>query len=668
MNDLTTLSLEFFAPLGLFAQAGGGGSNSAIITFAIYIVLVMVLAGLSHRLLQSKSFMSEYFLGSRSLGVWAFALTFAATSSSGGSFIGFPSLVYTHGWVVALWIGSYMVVPIFTMGLLGKRINQVARKTGAITIPDVLRDRFDSPGFGGLATVLIVFFMTFNLIAQFKGGSNILQTLLADVPLFHAAKVFTSDTLAGVPFFGAADAGYFLCLLVFTAAVVVYTAYGGFRAVVWTDVLQGVVMVAGVLIMLPMAIYLVGGMEKATKEIARMTPPRAVSLLIETDEPLASPLVLAKNSWLVSGGEGENRRVFRLAAEARIKSGETTAQVKTDEAAKQHIPAIEITFAKHIASARPTTFTSGGKVVSVHQQVVPEEQKKKTGYDGDGQAGVYMKGPGIDKSSADGFLPLGLAISFFFMWNFSGAGQPSNMVRLMAFKDSNTLRRAIFTVAIYYTLIYFPLVVIFMCAKVLLPGWETDSDRIMPEMAKALTLAMNMPWLAGLLVAAPFAAVMSTMDSFLLMISSALVRDVYQRNINPDAPEKTIKRLTYVVTVVVGLTAMLAAVSPPQFLQDIIVFTGSGLSTSFLAPVSLALYWPRFNRQGAIAGMLSGFLTHMLLYTVGFFESGELEPLQLFGFHPFMVGALASAVVSVVVALTTSPPPEHLVRKFFYRD
>ncbi|MCA9203371.1 MAG: hypothetical protein KDA59_10020, partial [Planctomycetales bacterium] len=132
----------------LFAQAG---ANSAIVAFAIYMCGVMLLAWASNRLLQSKSFLSEYFLGSRSLGMWAFALTFAATSSSGGSFIGFPALVYTHGWIVALWIGSYMIVPIVSMGLLGKRINQIARKTGAITIPDVLRDRFESPTFGLIA-------------------------------------------------------------------------------------------------------------------------------------------------------------------------------------------------------------------------------------------------------------------------------------------------------------------------------------------------------------------------------------------------------------------------------------------------------------------------------------------------------------------------------------
>ena len=61
------------------------GGNAALITFLCYTLAVFGLAWLSNRLLQSKSFLSEYFLGSRGLGVWAFALTFAATSASGDS-------------------------------------------------------------------------------------------------------------------------------------------------------------------------------------------------------------------------------------------------------------------------------------------------------------------------------------------------------------------------------------------------------------------------------------------------------------------------------------------------------------------------------------------------------------------------------------------------------
>ena len=116
--------------------------------------------------------------------------------------------------------------------------------------------------------------------------------------------------------------------------------------------------------------------------------------------------------------------------------------------------------------------------------------------------GLYVTGPGPSPSSADGFLPLSLAFSFFFMWAISGSGQPSSMVRLMAFKDTITLRRSIFTVAMYYSMIYFPLVIIFCCARILLPGMENESDRIMPAMAIFLTENIGLGWLAGLLVAA----------------------------------------------------------------------------------------------------------------------------------------------------------------------
>ena len=181
----------------------------------------------------------------------------------------------------------------------------------------------------------------------------------------------------------------------------------------------------------------------------------------------------------------------------------------------------------------------------------------------------------------------------------------------MAFKDTVTLRRSIFTVALYYSAIYFPLVIIFCCARILVPGMESEPDRIMPQIAVVLTENIGMGWLAGLLIAAPFAAVMSTVDSFLLMISSALVRDIYQRNINEAATEAKIKKLSYFFTLIVGLGALVGAMYPPEFLQDIIVYTGSGLAAAFLAPVVYALYWPRSNYQGCIAAMLGGFGTHL---------------------------------------------------------
>ena len=202
-----------------------------------------------------------------------------------------------------------------------------------------------------------------------------------------------------------------------------------------------------------------------------------------------------------------------------------------------------------------------------------------------------------------------------------------------------------------------------------MPGMDAESDRIMPAMAVYLTENIGAGWLAGLLVAAPFAAVMSTVDSFLLMISSALVRDIYQRNINPDCSEKSIKYLSYLFTLIVGTAAMIGAINPPQFLQDIIVYTGSGLAACFLAPMIYSLYWPRVNVQGVSAGMLCGFSAHLAMYFAGMFTNGSFfRPYRLMNFDPILVGLFVSFSAVLIVTRLTPPPSEELVKKYFHKN
>ena len=666
---------------GMHSLLAAGTSNAALWTFLIYMVAVFGLAVLSNKLLKGKNFLSEYFLGSRGLGVWAFALTFAATSASGGSFTGFPAKIYTHGWILGLWIGSYIVVPICAMGLLGKRINQVARLSESITVPDILRDRFRSVAFGLIAVSLIVFFMSFNLVAQFKSGSLILKTLVLNVGFFQDTSTTVNGWIQGVAFFEGVDAGYLICLLTFGIAVIIYTTYGGFHAVVWTDVMQGIVMVIGVLIMLPLALILVGkgapegtsALQHVTNQMVQMVPPEKGTATIHG----AAGLSIRQGDWLTL--ETDPIRLFRVTKETRIAAGASSVsdvpvlEIMTPGDISRVLSADETSLRKDLQidpeSLAMTAYMFGGEEDRNKNGKLDEgEDRNKNGKLDHPQKGLYVTGPGPDPKQMNGFLPLSLAFSFFFMWAISGSGQPSSMVRLMAFKDSMTLRRSIFTVAIYYSMIYFPLVIIFCCARILLPGMENEPDRIMPAMAVFLTENVGAGWLAGLLVAAPFAAVMSTVDSFLLMISSALVRDIYQRNIDPKVREKTIRILSYIFTVLVGIGAMLGAVNPPQFLQDIIVYTGSGLAAAFLAPMVFALYWPRSNASGCIAGMLAGFVAHLSMYGGGIIANGSFfEPYRLLNFDPIIVGLFTSFATTYVATLLTAPPPQDLVEKYFHK-
>ena len=567
----------------------------ALVVFTLYTVVVFGLAGLAYYVGSKKSFAAEYFLGSRGLGMLALALTFGATSASAGSFAGFPALIYTHGWVLALWIASYMIFPLCGLGLLGKRLNQLSRQTGAITLPELLRARFDSRAVALLSTGLIAVLLTVYLIPQFKLAALIMEQMLADIPAFqHMASLFLQQIGGAVP--GGESPEYFLCLVVFSVLVIVYTSLGGFRAVVWTDVLQGGVMVVGVLLMLGFALYQVGGLGNATSTLASMTTPRLGDVVFEVESgALGEDVRVPADTWFVvrAPEESNGPRVFRSNQTALIVAGERQSDP---------IPVVELTSPKEIAYI--LAILENGDQPGVPEGIAPVLSNLEEYAYGAGQPGVYVSAPGPSATSDNGFLPLGLAVSFFVFWALSGTGQPGNMVRLMAFDSSKTLKRAIASLSIYFSLIYLPLVIIFCCARILEPGMDQTPDRIMPAMAFLLTENAGVPWLAGLIIAAPFAAAMSTVDSFMLMISSSFVRDIYQREFNPKASEKTIKALSYSCTILIGLIATVGAAYPPQFLQYVIVFSGGALASAFLGVVFLGMYWPRFTKQGAIASMV----------------------------------------------------------------
>src|SRR4249920_2604892 len=98
----------------------------AILSLVLFIAASVWLGTIAQRVVERSQFIQGYFQGNRGLGAWTIALT--ATVQSGGTFMVFPSLVYTYGWIVALWIGSYMVVPLTGFGVIGKRIAQISRR------------------------------------------------------------------------------------------------------------------------------------------------------------------------------------------------------------------------------------------------------------------------------------------------------------------------------------------------------------------------------------------------------------------------------------------------------------------------------------------------------------------------------------------------------------
>jgi SSS family solute:Na+ symporter/sodium/pantothenate symporter len=255
-------------------------------------------------------------------------------------------------------------------------------------------------------------------------------------------------------------------------------------------------------------------------------------------------------------------------------------------------------------------------------------------------------------------------------------GQPVGMVRLMACRDTPTLRRSLFLIGVYFALIYFPLVITFICARALFPTqYLGHSDRIMPAMA--LFVTEDFPLVGGLILAAPYAAAMSAVAGFLLLMSSSLVRDLIQRNINAAISLRTVRLISYCTTAVVGVVVALLALRPPEFLQYLIIFSTSGMACTFLAPTVMALYWKRATKAGALAAMIGGFSTLFLLWLVGVVQiyrekhrltGVNLTPVYLFQLDPLVYGFLVSIAAGILVSLWSRPLPAHHVNRYFLED
>ncbi|MDD4160713.1 MAG: sodium/panthothenate symporter, partial [Synergistaceae bacterium] len=191
-----------------------------ILPLIIYLGFIMGIALWGNARSRKKSdtlgFMEEYFIGSRSMGGFVLAMAVITTYVSASSFVGGPGVAYKVGlgWILL----SMIQVPtaFLTLGVLGKRFALIARRTKAVTITDFLRARYNSDSVVIAASIaLLVFFMA-SMLAQFIGG----------------ARLFESVT----------GYSYRTGLIIFGITVIIYTTVGGFRAVVLTDTIQGVMM------------------------------------------------------------------------------------------------------------------------------------------------------------------------------------------------------------------------------------------------------------------------------------------------------------------------------------------------------------------------------------------------------------------------------------------
>lgn len=440
------------------------GRPAMIIPMFAYMALITGIALWANKAVKAKSggtigFMEEYFLGSRSMSGVVLAMTIVATYTSASSFIGGPGVAYNIGlgWILL----SMIQVPtaFLTLGVLGKRFAVISRRANTVTFSDFLRARYGSDPVVVLASMAIIVFFMASMVAQFIGGAR----------LFEAITGYSYQT----------------GLIIFGLTVIVYTTIGGFRAVVLTDAIQGIMMLIAASAILFAVVTAGGGVDGI------MAGLRAI------DPELLSP--------------------------------------------------------RGPANAVPKPFI----------------------------------------------------LSFWVLVGFAILGLPQTTQKALGFKDSKSLHNAMIigTFVVGFTMLVMHLVG--AMGRAVLPG-ITTGDLAVPT----LTVKLMSPFFAGIFIAGPLAAIMSTVDSMLIMVSAAIIKDLYfhyvAKNNAALLPPRKILLMSTATTAVTGALVFLAALKPPGLLVWINLFAFGGLEAVFFCPTVFGLYWRRANSTGAICSMTAG--------------------------------------------------------------
>lgn len=217
-----------------------------IFPLVIYLAFVFGAAIYAYVKRSKGDFLTEYYVGNRSMTGFVLAMTTASTYASASSFVGGPGAAYKFGlgWVLLAMIQVPAVW--LALGALGKKFALLSRESNALTINDLLLYRYKNKYLVWIACValLIAFFAA--MTVQFIGGARLLETTI------------------GISYTNA--------LLIFAVTVGLYTFIGGFRAVVLTDTIQGTVMILGTIILLVATIYAAGGVESAVGKLNEIDP------------------------------------------------------------------------------------------------------------------------------------------------------------------------------------------------------------------------------------------------------------------------------------------------------------------------------------------------------------------------------------------------------------
>lgn len=239
-----------------------------------------------------------------------------------------------------------------------------------------------------------------------------------------------------------------------------------------------------------------------------------------------------------------------------------------------------------------------------------------------------------------GFLGIGLG----------SPGNPHILIRYMSVSDPKALRKSCLIGTIWNVLMAWGAVFIGLVGRAYyltpeaLPG--SDPENLYPFLASAHLH----PLLLGVITASILAAIMSTADSQLLVASSGIARDIYQKILakNRTVPQKKLVLISRIVVLCLVIAALIFGALAKQYVFWLVLFAWGGLGAAFGPTLILSLFWHRTTKAGVIAGFVSGTVVTIIW--------NQVEVLNSLIYH-LVPAFLVSFFLTIIVSMITSAPP-----------
>ena len=441
-----------------------------LIVLGIYFAILFVIGILASRKIHK---LSDFYVGGKKMGYWLVAFSARVTGESGWLLLGLTGMGAIAGYS-AFWVvfGEVLGVAL-SWFFMAKPFKRLTDKYDSITSTDFFESHFKSK----------------NHRLRIISG----VTLAVFVIIFVAAQI----DITGKAFEDLLDVNYFAGALAGFLIVVAYIFVGGFVAVVWSDLFQGILMFFG-LVILPIVIWF------------NLPEGSITSSLQAIDPSLISIWGIHDDLWL---------NISTLFGFAMIGLGFLGSP---------HV------YARFI-SVKNTVEIDKGKWVAILFTLITDSAAVLIGILGR----IYFTNSGQDPEA------------------ILGTGGEEVIVQVI--ND------------------FFP------------------------------------PLIVAIYIAIILSAIMSTIDSLLIVGSGSIVRDIYQKVMRPDRPGESLTRLSRIVTLIMALIALaialsVAIISPDRTVFWFAIFGWSGIAATFCPATILSLFWKPYSEQGAMASMLTGFL------------------------------------------------------------